>query len=163
MNIMKKVKRILLISAIVLLTLVVLYLTVGFVLFKIDERERIKNLDLSGDTITITEEEYVNYLEELYIHSEKYIGKFIVIEGLYDYVEEDGIRYHFVGREIEEDEPCEEDHEHIHIIGLEFLSDDILPERGIPIQVKGVLTTVEEAGELFLILDQCSITIISNG
>ena len=157
---MKKAGRIALIVLVALLALFLLLELIGYILLAIENHERVKNLELSGDTITVTDEYYVQYLEELCIHTEKYMGRQIVIEGDYDYAEEDGVRYHLVGRMIDMEDDCgedEEEHDHVHMAGLQFKTDDQLPERGARIRVQGTLGTETEDGEEYIVLDRCTV------
>lgn len=147
---MKKVLKIILIVA---LSLVVLYFVVGAVFYGIYEHNRRSALELDGPMITVTNDAYVEYLEELYIHADKYLGRTIVIEGVYDFIEHEGTKIHFVGREfVAEDHLHAEESEEAHMVGFEFTSMDTLPEKGSYLQVSGTLEMVEEAGEEYLVL-----------
>lgn len=153
-------KRNLKIALIVIAVLVVLYFVAGFIYMGITEHNRLKNLDLDGDIIVITETEYLGYMEEIYMYPEKYLGKEIVIEGFYDSLEyDDGEYINFVYRILEtedghsHDEECEDEHS----VGFEFFCDDELPEVGSFIQVKGTLGTITEGEEEFLVLEDCTV------
>lgn len=105
-----------------------------------------------------------NYIDELYINAEKYVGKKIIIEGFYGNQEIEGIMYNFVGRKIKSDETDDHEHdencEHSHYVGLEFVCDNELPERGTFIQVAGelALVTDEQDAEVeYLTLTNCEI------
>lgn len=154
-------KKILKISLIVTIVLVVLCFVAGFFYRGIIEHNRVKNLDLDGDTIVITEDEYINYVDELCINTYKYIGKNIIIDGFFDSEEYEGVMYNYIGREIKIEEIEGHEHseecEHSHFIGLEFVYDGELPEIGSFIQVTGTLGIITEDDEEFLVLEDCTI------
>lgn len=155
-------KKFIKISVIVLVILVALYHVAGFIPMKIFHHNRLRNLDLNGETIVITETEYVGYLEEIFTYPDKYLGKEIVIEGFYDCVEYEENEYiHYVYRVLESEvehihnDECEEEHD--DNIGFEFFTDDELPEIGSFIQVKGTLGTIIEDEEEYLVLENSTV------
>ena len=111
---------------------------------------------LTGDTINITEDMYVTWVNEIYINRDDYIGKTVVIEGMYApyFVEEEDTTYNLVYRV----GPgcCGDDGE---MCGFEFEYDGDLPEENDWIEVEGVLGYYEVDGNQYLTLKDSKMTV----
>lgn len=151
-------KRMLKISIIVIVVLVVLYFVTGFILNAVHNYNRTKNLKLNEDTIAVTNDNYYNYLEEIYVNGDKYINREIVIEGVYSQTNYNDKIYHFVGKHIEhehhsDDEECEDS----HLVGIEFEYENGKINTGDYIEVKGILTSESDDEGKYLVLKNCTV------
>lgn len=120
----------------------------------------------SQEIIKIMENVYVDYINDIYLDSSKYIGKTIEIEGMFtNLVDEDNKNHLYVYRLTdiiehthehthEEDSECE-DHEVESMCGLEFDYNGNLPNENDWIKVVGTLE--EQDGNLIINADSVEI------
>ena len=116
----------------------------------------------SEEIIKIMENVYVDYINDIYLDSSKYIGKAIEIEGMFtNLVDEDNKNHLYVYRITdimehthEEDSECE-NHEVESMLGLEFSYNGNLPNENEWIKVVGTLE--EQDGNLIINADSVEI------
>ena len=100
---------------------------------------------------------YVSYINEIYVNTDDYIGKWIRIEGMYQaYTDTNtGKTYYYVYRT----GPgcCGNDGSRC---GFEFTFDGKMPKANDWIQVIGKLRTYEEDGTTYLTLDAKSVKVM---
>ncbi len=161
----KILKRTLTVIAIIFAVLLVIFIALNLMVL-LYEYEKTKGLELDDDTIVITEDRFTDYIDEIYLNAEKYEGKTIIIEGVYETSEYNGELCTFVCYKSDSDEHTHDsDDEETHedeqeIIAMEFICDDPLPEIGTYIHVEGVLSIVEENESAFLVLKNCTVSTI---
>lgn len=117
----------------------------------------------SREIVKIMENVYVDYINDIYMDSSKYIGKFIEIEGMFtNIVDEDNKSYMYVYRltdviEHNHDDnfECEDNKMIESMCGLEFYYDGKLPIENDWIKVIGVLE--ERDGNLIINADSVEI------
>lgn len=135
-----------------------------------NEVENIEQEKSSDETIKIMEDVYVDYINDMYLDSQKYIGKIIEIEGMFTIEKDDENKDHmYVYRltEVVEDSHNHDldnshNHEETEIVevkcGLEFQYDKKLPRENDWIKVTGRL--VQKNGKL--IIEAKSVEILNN-
>lgn len=110
----------------------------------------------TGNTIEITEDMYLSWVNEIYSNEKDYIGKTIKIEGMYSsyYIESEDTTYNLVYRV----GPgcCGTDGD---MCGFEFESDNELPNENDWIEIEGVLGYYEVNGTEYLTIKDAKINI----
>lgn len=117
----------------------------------------------SQEIIKIMENVYVDYINDIYLDSSKYIGKTIEIEGMFTQsIDEDNKNHMYVYRltdiiehSHDEESECEENHEVESKCGLEFNYNENLPNENDWIKVVGTLE--EQDGNLIINADSVEI------
>lgn len=153
---MKKILNIILISICIIAVMVGCNKTVSD-----DNTKTYENKD-SEEIIKIMENVYVDYINDIYLDSSKYIGKTIEIEGMFTQsTDEDNKNHLYVYRITdimehthEEDSECE-NHEVESMLGLEFSYNGNLPNENDWIKVVGTLE--EQDGNLIINADSVEI------
>lgn len=153
---MKKILNIILISICIIAVMVGCNKTVSD-----DNTKTYENKD-SEEIIKIMENVYVDYINDIYLDSSKYIGKTIEIEGMFTQsTDEDNKNHLYVYRITdimehthEEDSECE-NHEVESMLGLEFSYNGNLPNENEWIKVVGTLE--EQDGNLIINADSVEI------
>lgn len=153
---MKKILNIILISICIIAVMVGCNKTVSD-----DNTKTYENKD-SEEIIKIMENVYVDYINDIYLDSSKYIGKTIEIEGMFTQsTDEDNKNHLYVYRITdimehthEEDSECE-NHEVESMLGLEFSYNGNLPNENDWIKVVGTLE--EQDGNLSINADSVEI------
>lgn len=116
-------------------------------------------LEMDGDTYVITEEHYLEGVQEIYNDPDKYVGKRVQIEGQYIaelYVDE---MYYQVYRYVTVTEHHEDEEGHVHTqasesypIGFRFKYDGNKPTNGTFVRLAGVVEEYESDGEKLLLI-----------
>lgn len=140
---MKKFFKVMLISICSLVAIV------GCTQKEVDNSQKVENSD---ETIKVMEDVYVDYINDIYLDSSKYIGKTIEIEGLFTVEKDKNNTEHFYvyrWADMEVDSHDYEEHEEGHSheeneivegkCGLEFSYNKKLPKKDDWIKVKGKL------------------------
>lgn len=147
--------------SIILTTICLLSLLVGC---NKNEVEDAKTTNTSDEIIKIMENVYVDYINDIYLDREKYLGKIIEIEGMFTAEPDDEDNNHmYVYRIVEvvedehdhnHDDSSEDSHNHeeTEVVeeksGLEFSYDKDLPKENDWIKITGKL--VEKDGSLII-------------
>ena len=140
---MKKFFKVMLISICSLVAIV------GCTQKEVDNSQKVENSD---ETIKVMEDVYVDYINDIYLDSSKYIGKTIEIEGLFTVEKDKNDKEHFYvyrWSDMEVDSNDYEEHEDNHSheeneivegkCGLELSYDKKLPKKDDWIKVIGKL------------------------
>lgn len=110
----------------------------------------------SGNTIDITEDMYLSWVNEIYSNEKDYIGKTIKIEGMYSTydIESEDATYNLVYRV----GPgcCGTDGD---LCGFEFESDNELPNENDWIEITGVLGYYDVNGTKYLTIKDAQINV----
>ena len=117
-------------------------------------------LVLDGDTYKITEENYINGVNEIYANPDKYIGKRIVFEGEYMAEMYENEMYYQVYRTLKQH--CDEEHDHTHDsttrVGFRIAYDGNKPTDKTFVRVSGIVDTYEYNGTKYLIINADELT-----
>ena len=107
------------------------------------------------DIVRITEKMYLTYVNEIYINPKSYLKKTIEIEGMFSFEQYEGKTYNYVYRI----GPgcCGNDGA---MCGFEFITEETLPKEKDWIKVSGRLEEYEEAGQMYLRLEDCTVTVM---
>lgn len=121
-----------------------------------EESSSTKEIPKSGEEIVeITEKMYLTYINEIYINAKSYLGKTIELEGMFSSEQYAGKTYYYIYRV----GPgcCGNDGA---MCGFEFVTEETLPKDKDWIKVKGILEEYEEAGQMYLRLKDCTVTVM---
>lgn len=118
------------------------------------EGEKKPALVVEGDTYIITEDNYINGVNEIYANPEKYLGKRIEFEGEYMAEMYENEMFYQVYRTLHEH--CDEDHDHandpVKRVGFRISYDGDKPNDESFVRVSGILDTYEDNGTNYLII-----------
>ncbi len=120
-----------------------------------DAGEKKDPLVIDGDTYIITEDNYINGVNEIYGNPDKYMGKRIEFEGEYMAEMYENEMYYQVYRTLHDH--CDEEHDHsndsVTRVGFRISYEGDKPTDKSFVRVSGIVGTYEDNGKNYIIIN----------
>lgn len=117
---------------------------------RVNDKENINENDNSEEIVKIMESVYLDYLYDIYIDKERYLGKTIEIEGMFTQENsKDTSKYYVYRLSDSTHEHDGQEHTEEVMTGLEFIYDKEIPKENDWIKVRGILKEKDD-GSIYI-------------